>query len=88
MVLLVNTETHEISRQGNEEVTVTSAMLNNFITEVTLIHDNLLDDSIKAIKYVVQFAAIQEQLEIISIKTNRKCWEDRGHSHWDSNNCN
>ena len=72
MVLLVNTETHEISRQGNEEVTVTSAMLNNFITEVTLIHDNLLDDSIKAIKYVVQFAAIQEQLEIISIKTNRK----------------
>lgn len=55
---------------------------------VTLIHDNLLDDSTKAIKYVVLFAVIQEQLEIISIKTNRKCWEGRGHTHWDSNNCN
>ena len=86
-VSLFYSKTNEITNEGDEKVTVTSSMPNDFISEVTLIHDNLPDDSVKAIKYVVQMALINQKWEVVFIKSNVKCYKDRGHTYWDTSYC-
>lgn len=77
------TETNE----GNEKITITEKSLEHEITEVTLIHDNLMDDSMKAIKYIMLLKQQKGKWTIISIKKNWKCRKGRGHAYWGIDLC-
>lgn len=68
--------------EGNEKIEISEHILDNGNTIVTLIHDNLLDDSIKGEKYLMELKKTNDKWKIISIKKNWKCWNGRGHTDW------
>ena len=55
--------------------------------EITLIHDNQPDDSQKAIKIIMLAELSHKTWTVKSIKKNRKCWPDRGHTNWGTERC-
>lgn len=74
---------HKItSEEGNESIVICEKKAEQDHTIVTLIHDNLLDDSQKAVKYVMKLKRTNDKWTVISIKTNWKCWPERGHTDW------
>lgn len=70
------------TQEGYETLEITEAIEPNGNITVTLIHDNLLDDSAKGVKYVMVLKNQHKQWQIISLKRNWKCQKDRGHSYW------
>lgn len=58
------------------------------IIKITLIHQGLMDDSVKAIKIIMLARNENKSWSILSIKTNWKCYEGRGHQNWDIKMCN
>lgn len=68
--------------EGNEKIEISEHILDNGNTIVILIHDNLLDDSIKGEKYLMELKKTNDKWKIISIKKNWKCWNGRGHTDW------
>ncbi|UMB61394.1 hypothetical protein MHL31_04115 [Lutibacter sp. A80] len=68
--------------EGNETIEISEKTLKNGNTLVTLIHDNLLDDSIKAKKYILELKNENNRWIVISIKNSWKCREGRGHTNW------
>lgn len=75
------------TKEGNEVIEMTEAVGANGNTTVTLIHDNLLDDSVKGIKYILELKKAHNEWMIISLKKNWKCQNSRGHTDWGIENC-
>ena len=73
--------------EGNELIEISEIVAENGNTIVTLIHDNLLDDSVKAKKYLMELKKTKNQWVIISLKKNWKCREGRGHTEWGIEYC-
>ena len=75
------------SEKGNQIFTINERNLDNGNIEVELIHDNQLDDSIKAVKYLMVLKKEEGNLKVISLKKIWKCWDGRGHTNWSIENC-
>ncbi|GEM_PF-2140582 len=71
--------------EGNEKIIISKRTLNNGNIEVKLIHDNLLDDSVKGIKIIMELSKSNNRWFVVSLKNNWKCW--RGHSNWGIEDC-
>jgi PBP1b-binding outer membrane lipoprotein LpoB len=76
------------SGEVTPKLDIKSKKLNNGLIEVTLIHDKQADDSQRAIKIVMTVELDDEKWIVHQIKTNRKCWEGRGHTDWGTEWCN
>lgn len=74
--------------EGHEKITISEKVINNGNTVVILIHDNLLDDSVKGEKYQLELKKISNRWVVVSIKKNWKCWKNRGQINWGIDNCN
>ena len=72
----------EESGEGNQTETIREEILKNGNTLVTLIHDNLMDDSMKAEQYLMELKKIDGTWHVVYVKTNWKCREGRGHTDW------
>ncbi len=68
--------------EGNEKIEISEHILDNGNTVVILIHDNLLDDSVKGEKHLMELKKTNDKWKVVSIKKNWKCWNDRGHTNW------
>jgi len=68
--------------EGNEKIEISENILDNGNTVVILIHDNLLDDSVKGEKHLIELKKTNDKWKVVSIKKNWKCWNDRGHTDW------
>ncbi|UMB54829.1 hypothetical protein MKD41_04995 [Lutibacter sp. A64] len=80
---------HEVTiGEGNESIEISEAKLENGNTLVTLVHDNLLDDSIKAKKIILELKNENNRWFVVSIKNNWKCRVGRGHTDWGIELCN
>ena len=76
------------NQEGNEIITMNTTKLNNGIIEVTLIHDNLIDDSVKGYKYIMSLKQNNSKWVVVSLKKNWKCRDKRGHTNWGIKLCN
>lgn len=75
------------TKEGKESIEINEKKNKDDHTVVTLIHDNLLDDSQKAVKYVMTMKKTNNKWTVVSIKTNWKCWPNRGHTEWGTDRC-
>ena len=75
------------SNEGNEIETIHEKILENGNMLVTLIQDNLMDDSIKGEKYVMELEKFEGTWNAVYIKKNWKCREGRGHTDWGVEMC-
>jgi len=73
--------------EGNEKITISEKTLDGEIVEVTLIHANLLDDSVRDIKYVMKLEESKATWTVLSLKQSFRCWEGRGHTDWGADLC-
>ena len=73
--------------EGNENITIDEALLVNGDREVRLLHENLLDDSVKSIKFIMHLRKQKNHWEIILLKKNWQCQEGRGDTNWGINPC-
>ena len=72
----------EETDEGNEKIEIFETALENGNTEVTLIHDNFMDDSQRGVKYVMVLKEVDDKWTVVSVKKNWKCWEGRGNTDW------
>jgi len=70
------------TNEGNEIITMHTRRLNKENIEVVLIHDNLLDDSVKGEKHIMYLKNIDSKWIVVSLKKNWKCRDGRGHTDW------
>jgi len=68
--------------EGNEKIEISENILDNGNTVVILIHDNLLDDSVKGEKHLMELKKTNNKWTVVSLKKNWKCWKGRGHTDW------
>ena len=73
--------------EGNESIEISEKKLENGNTLVTLVHNNLLDDSIKAKKYILELKSENNLWIVVSIKNNWQCRVGRGHTNWGIKMC-
>jgi len=73
------------SGEGNEKITISEKTLNDDVVVVELIHDNLLDDSVKGEKYLMELKKQENSWKVVSLKKNWKCW--RGNADWGTESC-
>jgi hypothetical protein len=74
--------------EATPKLEIESKKLGNGLIEVTLIHDGQEDDSQRATKIVMTTELTGEKWTVHEIKTNRKCWDGRGHTDWGTEWCN
>ena len=74
--------------EGTPKLEIESKELDNELIEVTLIHDGQEDDSQRATKIVMTAELKDQKWTVHEIKTNRKCWDGRGHTNWGTEWCN
>lgn len=74
--------------QGTAKIKIESQELESGLVEVTLIHDGQEDDSQRATKIVMTVELKDETWIVREIKTNRKCYDGRGHTNWGVEWCN
>ncbi|MDG6882440.1 Uncharacterised protein [Phocoenobacter uteri] len=75
------------TEEGSPKLDIKSKDISNGLTEITLIHDMLEDDSQRAIKIVMIAKHNDKKWLAQQIKTNWKCWEGRGHTDWGTEWC-
>jgi len=69
------------------KLTLNSRKIDKELIEITLIHDNLKDDSQRATKIIMIATLKNKKWAVIEIKTNWKCWNGRGHTNWSTDLC-
>jgi len=67
--------------EGEPDIKVSTVKSKNSY-EITLIHDRLLDDSMRAEKILMTAEKNGNSWAVQNIRTNWKCWEGRGHTDW------
>jgi PBP1b-binding outer membrane lipoprotein LpoB len=73
--------------EGVPNLTFDSRKMKNGFEEITLIHEGLEDDSQRATKIVMLVEQSNKKWVVKEIKTNRKCWDGRGHTNWSTEWC-
>ena len=76
------------ANEGTPKLEIESKELGKGLIEVTLIHDGQEDDSQRATKIVMTAKLTGKKWTVHEIKTNRKCWDGRGHTEWGTEWCN
>jgi len=71
----------------SHKITITTEPLGNTKYSITLIHDYLTDDSQKAKKIILIASKEKRHWNVHNIKTNFKCWPNRGHQRWGITPC-
>ena len=74
--------------ESKPKIEIESKEIGNRLMEVTLIHDGQEDDSQRATKIVMTAELKDKKWKVHKIKTNRKCWDGRGHTDWGTEWCN
>lgn len=74
--------------EGTQNISIGTKELELGKIQVTLVHDDLKDDSLRALKIVMIVKQINQSWTVIEIKKNWKCWEGRGHTNWGTEYCN
>ncbi len=77
----------EESNEGNQTETIREEKLPNGNTLVTLVRDNLMDDSMKAEQYLMELEKTDGKWHVVYVKTNWKCRKGRGHTDWGAELC-
>ena len=75
------------SGEGNERIDIRETKLSDGTTEIELIHDNLMDDSVKAKKFLMILKGEKGKWQIVSLKHNWRCWSGRGNETWSTELC-
>lgn len=73
---------YEAGDEGKEEIIISERILINGNTQVTLIHDYQLDDAVRGVKYVMELKKEKNNWIVLSLKSNWKCYANRGHVDW------
>ncbi len=73
--------------EGNPTLTIDQKDLGNNKTEITLIHEGLLDDSQRSLKIVMTAQKNGDKWTVLEIKKSRKCYKGRGHTNWGAEWC-
>jgi hypothetical protein len=73
--------------EGNYQYAMSQKKLNDNTTEITLIETGLMDDSMNGVKTIMEITKHTDQLQVLTIRQNYKCYEGRGHLEWRSENC-
>ncbi len=84
---LYRPEEIEKTNEGNEKIEIFEKNAENGNILITLIHDNLLDDSLRGEKYIMELKRTNDKWTVISIKNNWRCWNGRGHTDWGIERC-
>lgn len=74
--------------EGKPVLTIESLPYKKDMLIITLIHDGLLDDSMRAMKIILIAKKEQAYWKVLEIKKNWKCRVDRGHEDWGIELCN
>ena len=68
--------------EGNQSIYISNPVTKKESTFVTLIHDNLLDDSVKAEKYQMELMKKDNKWKVISLKKSWSCCRVFGVKNW------
>lgn len=79
---LFTSQDEEEVMEGNQTETIREDILTNGNTQVTLVRDDLMDDSMKAEQYIMELEKTEGSWYVVHVKTNWKCREGRGHTDW------
>lgn len=74
--------------EGNEKIVIAEDTLTNGNILITLTHENIPDDAIKAEKRIMELQKEDTHWKIISLKKNWKCWRNEDSSSWGVTRCN
>jgi len=74
--------------EGTPNISIETKELELGNIQVTLVHDEMKDDSMRAVKIVMTVKHTGQSWVVIEIKKNWKCWEGRGHTNWGTEYCN
>jgi hypothetical protein len=74
--------------EKDSDYTIEEEDLTTGRTRVTLICDNLLDDSMKGLKLVMITNFDGTKWKVVIVQRNWKCYEGRGHTNWGTEPCN
>ena len=75
------------ANEGKPDISITAQKQDTSRYLITLINDNLEDDSVAGEKIVME-ASLQNQIwKVTSIKKNWYCYKDRGHRNWGTSYC-
>ena len=77
-----------LETEGHYTYTISKNDIGNGSQDIILIEDNLLDDSLLAIKTIMTVKKENSILKVVSIKENYKCRQNRGHQEWSAELCN
>jgi len=73
--------------EGNPVLTIDTQSYKNGKVLITLIHDGLLDDTIRALKIIMIAKKEKGIWTVFEIKKNWKCRDGRGHKDWGIDQC-
>lgn len=74
--------------EGIPKISIETKELESGKFQMTLIHDKMKDDSMRAVKIVMTVKQKGQSWAVLEIKKNWKCWEGRGHTNWGTEYCN
>jgi len=72
---------------GESVIMTDSVKLDDGSFEITLIHDRLMDDSMRGIKIVINANMEDGIWTVTEARRNWRCWEGRGHEGWGIGYC-
>ncbi|NUY82103.1 hypothetical protein HUK80_14460 [Flavobacterium sp. MAH-1] len=75
------------TREGTPNLQLSKKEIGPQHFEITLIHDNLDDDSVKAIKIDMTAKRIGNTWQVQKILKSWKCYDGRDHTDWSSQKC-
>lgn len=73
--------------EGSETIRISTDGSKIETTEVTLIHDNLVDDLLMSIKHVIVMRPVGDKWEIVSAHQNWRCWKNGPDGPWGTEPC-
>jgi len=79
---------HQVNPEGKEIITIDKEDLEDGNVKVTLIDDNMVDDSQKTSKIEMTMQPVGEAWKVLKIEKQWKCYEGRGHTDWGIQSCN
>ena len=74
--------------EGVPDISIQTMELEFGKIQVTMVHDKLMDDSMRAVKIIMTVEQKDQSWIVLEIKKNWKCWEGRGHTNWGTEYCN
>lgn len=73
--------------EGEISITIQTKQIDSKKYQITLVHDHMHKTSQRATKIIMLARKKQEHWIVEDIKSNRKCYQGKGHSNWDAKSC-